>query len=48
VELKDIVFARDPSILDPQMRTVNQRDALMHENLLDVKNLLKKREIIAD
>ena len=41
--IKNIVFCRDPSILDQETRHVNQRDAFSHENNLDVKKLMNKR-----
>ena len=47
-EITNIVFARDPSILDTESGTVYQRDAFQHENYLDVKNMVKKREMLAD
>lgn len=47
-EILNVVFARDPSMIDPQTGSINQRDAFMHENFLDVRNLVKKRELLAD
>jgi len=47
-EITNIVYARDPSILDSETGMIYQKDAFMHENYLDVKNLVKKRELLAD
>ena len=41
--IKNIVFARDPSILDPETMHVNQRDAFLHENNLDVKKMMHRQ-----
>jgi hypothetical protein len=40
--IKNIIYARDPSILDPETLHVNQRDAFVHENNLDVKKMMHR------
>jgi len=47
-QISDVVFARDPSIIDKDTNTVDQLEAFQHHNYLDVKNLVKKRELLAD
>jgi hypothetical protein len=42
--IQNIVFARDPKIFDTKNGFVNQRNAFMHENMLDVKNLIRLNE----
>jgi hypothetical protein len=39
--IQNIVFARDPKIFDTKTGYVNQKEAFMHENLLDIKNLVR-------
>lgn len=46
--ISDVVFARDPSIIDPTTGTVDQLEAFQHHNYLDVKSLVKQRELLAD
>jgi oligoribonuclease NrnB/cAMP/cGMP phosphodiesterase (DHH superfamily) len=41
--IKNIVFARDVSILDRETLHVNQREAFSHENNLDVKKMMHRR-----
>ena len=43
--IQNIVYARDPKIFDTKNGYVNQRNAFMHENLLDVKNLIWINEL---
>jgi len=38
------VYARDPKIFDTKNGFVNQRAAFMHENMLDIKNLIRINE----
>jgi hypothetical protein len=38
------VYARDPKIFDTKNKFVNQRTAFMHENMLDIKNLIRINE----
>lgn len=40
VEIRNIVYARDPKIFDTKSGMVNQRAAFNHENMLDIKNLV--------
>lgn len=40
--IKNIVYARDPTILDRETLHVNQRAAFSHENMLDVKKMMHK------
>ena len=47
-EIDNIVFARDPTILDTEKKTVELLEAFQHHNYLDVKNLVRKRELLAD
>jgi hypothetical protein len=42
--IQNIVYARDPKIFDTKNGFVNQRNAFMHENMLDVKNLIRLNE----
>lgn len=42
--IKNIIYARDPTIIDRETMRVNQRDAFSHENILDVKTMIQKRE----
>lgn len=42
--IQNIVFARDYKIFDTKNGFVNQRMAFMHENLLDVKQMIRARE----
>jgi hypothetical protein len=46
--IKNVVFARDPTILEEDKSSVNRDDAFQHENYLDVKNLIRTRELLAD
>lgn len=43
--IQNIVFARDPKIFDTKNYLVNQRQAFMHENYLDIKAMIKAQEI---
>lgn len=45
--IKNIVFARDPYNLDMETFSINQRDAFMHENYLNIGELIKRREFLA-
>jgi len=47
-EIKNIVFARDTSIVDPETFSCDTKEALQHENVLDVKSLLKRREMLVN
>jgi len=42
--IQNIVYARDPKIFDTKNGFVNQRGAFMHENMLDIKNLIRINE----
>jgi len=42
--IQNIVYARDPKIFDTKNGFVNQREAFMHENRLDIKTLIKNNE----
>lgn len=42
--IQNIVYARDPKIFDTKNKFVNQRTAFMHENMLDIKNLIRVNE----
>ena len=42
--IQNIVYARDPKIFDTKNGFVNQRNAFMHENLLDVKAMIMQNE----
>lgn len=42
--IQNIVYARDPKIFDTKNGFVNQRNAFMHENMLDIKNLIRINE----
>jgi len=42
--IQNIVYARDPKIFDTKNGFVNQRAAFMHENMLDIKNLIRINE----
>ena len=42
--IQNIVYARDPKIFDTKNGFVNQRNAFMHENYLDIKNLIRINE----
>lgn len=42
-EITDIVFARDPTVLEPNSNSIDLMEAFQHSNYLDVKNLVKKR-----
>jgi hypothetical protein len=44
--IKNIVFARDPSNIDMETLSINQRDAFMHENYLNLGELIKRRELM--
>ena len=39
--ITNIVFARDPSILEADQKSVDQKTAFFHENYLNVKDLVK-------
>ena len=47
-EITNIVFARDPTLLDPDTKSIEVYEAFQHTNYLDVKNLVRKRELLAD
>lgn len=42
--IQNIVYARDPKIFDTKNNWVNQRAAFMHENLLDIKQLIRMNQ----
>jgi len=42
--VKDIVFARDMSIFDDKSNLVSMRALIQHENLLDLKELIKEQQ----
>ena len=42
--IQNIVYARDPKIFDTKSGYVNQRNAFLHENLLDIKSLVAANE----
>ena len=42
--IQNIVYARDPKIFDTKNGFVNQRAAFMHENMLDIKALIRINE----
>jgi hypothetical protein len=42
--IQNIVYARDPKIFDTKNGFVNQKEAFMHENRLDIKSLIKNNE----
>ena len=42
--IKNIIFARDPSIMETENGLVNQRAAFSHLNNLDIKHLIRKKE----
>jgi hypothetical protein len=42
--IQNIVYARDPKIFDTKNGFVNQREAFMHENRLDIKSLIRNNE----
>ena len=44
--LTDIVYARDPSVLDSD-NSIAVLDALKHENYLNIKYLIQKRDLQA-
>ena len=44
--IKNIVYARDPTILDRETLHVNQRAAFSHENMLDVKKMMHKSQAL--
>lgn len=45
--ITSIVFIRDASMLDDN-NEIDQREAFQHHNYLNVKSLVKKRELLAD
>lgn len=42
--INNIVYARDPKIFETKSGYVNQRAAFVHENLLDIKQLIRQNE----
>ena len=42
--IQNIVYARDPKIFDTKSGFVNQRNAFQHENMLDIKGLIRSNE----
>ena len=46
--IRNVVFARDPTILEQDKSSVNRDEAFQHENYLDVKTLIRTRELMAD
>ena len=42
--IQNIVFARDAKIFDTKNGFVNQRNAFMHENMLNIKQLIRANE----
>ena len=45
--IRSIVYAKDPSIIDEHQQT-HQRNAFSHLNNLDIKNLIKKKELFGE
>jgi hypothetical protein len=39
--IHNIVYARDPKVFDTKTGFVYQREAFGHQNILDVKNLIR-------
>ena len=39
--INNVVYARDPKVFDTKTGYVNQRAAFVHENLLDIKQLIR-------
>jgi hypothetical protein len=39
-----VVYARDPKVFDTKNGWVNQKQAFQHENLLDIKHLIRLNE----
>jgi len=46
--IKNVVFARDPTIVEADKSSVNRDDAFQHENYLNVKNLIRTQELLAE
>lgn len=46
-KINNIVFIRDASMLDDS-NEIEMREAFQHHNYLDVRSLVKKRELLAD
>ena len=44
--IKNIIFARDPTIMDTENGLVNQRSCFAHSNNLDIKSLIRKKELL--
>ena len=42
--IQNIVYARDPKIFDTKSGFVNQRNAFMHENMLDIKSMIRLKD----
>ena len=42
--IQNIVYARDPKIFDTKSGFVNQRNAFMHENMLDIKAMIRAKD----
>lgn len=38
--IHNVVYARDPKVFDTKSGLVNQRNAFLHENFLDVKTMI--------
>lgn len=45
--ISDVVFARDPTVLDAQ-RAVESKYAFQHENYLDIKSLIMQRQLLKE
>ena len=46
--IKSIIYAKDPSIIDQEHGYTHQRNAFCHLNNLDVKTLIKKKELFGE
>ena len=46
--IRSIVYAKDPSIIDQEHQHTHQRNAFCHLNNLDIKNLIKKKELFGE
>ena len=46
--IRSIIYAKDPSIIDPEHNHTHQRNAFCHLNNLDIKTLIKKKELFGE
>ena len=42
--IQNIVYARDPKVFDNKNGVVNQKNAFLHENYLDIRTLIRINE----